>query len=777
LVRRKLNFYGKFERSKKRQPLLFKLKNIAFYFLTILAFGILIYIVVNHGKTLEVNKTLDQTNLAYPSTYDQIKELFKHNITHPLAILLLQIITIIFFARTFGFIFNKLGQPSVIGEIIAGVFLGPSFVGMWFPEFSSFLFPKSSLGNLQFLSQVGLVLFMFVIGMELDLKVLKNKANDAVVISHASIIVPFGLGMLLALYLYERFAPANINFISFSLFLGIATSVTAFPVLARIIHERNLTKTRIGALALTCAAVDDVTAWCILATVIAIVKAGSMAASFLTIFLALVFVVIMLKVVQPFLKKMGEIYTNKEVMSLNIIASIFAILLISSFIAEIIGIHALFGAFLAGVIMPPSVSFRRIIIEKTESVSLGMLLPLFFVFTGLRTKIGLLNEGHLWQVCGLIILVAIVGKFIGSAVAARFVGQTWRDSLAIGALMNTRGLMELVVLNIGYDLGILSPEVFAMFVLMALFTTFMTGPSLDLINIIFKKDKDENMVAKKQYYRILLSFANPQSGKKIIRLANLISGYTKSNTQITALHVTPNADINQYQLEEYEKESFKPIKLESNKLGLNIKTSYKINNNVNDEILNDANSGNFDLLLVGAGQSIFEGTFLGQMIGLGATALQPEKLIGSLIGKSSSFKGNKLLDDKNTPFIKHSKIPVGIFVDHKLESIESVLIVISSVSDVFLFFYAKKIIRNSSASISILDHKGLIESNFDLKEEVTGLEQISSNGVQLISRSIWDDNLLNDYQLLIASVDSYDDFSNSVNIDNPKNLSLLLIRP
>lgn len=755
---------------------MFKLKNILFYVITILAFGLLIYVVINNGKSLETGKAISTSPSLNVSAYDQVKDLFRHNITHPLAILLLQIITIIFFARTFGFIFNKLGQPSVIGEIIAGVFLGPSFVGMWFPEFSNFLFPKASLGNLQFLSQVGLVLFMFVIGMELDLKVLKNKANDAVIISHASIIVPFGLGMLLALYLYEKFAPANINFISFSLFLGIATSVTAFPVLARIIHERNLTKTRIGALALTCAAVDDVTAWCILATVIAIVKAGSLAASLLTILLALVFVLIMLKVVQPFLKKMGEIYSNKEVMSLNIIASIFAVLLISSFISEIIGIHALFGAFLAGVIMPPSVSFRRIIIEKTESVSLGLLLPLFFVFTGLRTKIGLLNEGHLWQVCGLIIAVAIVGKFIGSAVAARFIGQTWRDSLAIGALMNTRGLMELVVLNIGYDLGILSPEVFAMFVLMALFTTFMTGPSLDIINMIFKKEKDENVV-KKQFYRILLSFANPQSGKKIVRLANLISGYSKNSTQITALHVTPNADINQYQLEEYEKESFKPIKQESNKLGLNIKTSYKINNNVNDEIVNDANSGNYDLLLVGAGQSIFEGTFLGQMIGLGATALQPEKLIGSLVGKSSSFKGSKLLDEKNTPFIKHSKIPVGIFVDHKLENIESVLIVISSVSDVFLFFYAKKIIRNSSANISILDHRGLIESNFDLKEEVSGLEQISSNGVQLIQRSGWDDNLLNDYQLLISSVDSYDDFSNSVNIDNPKNLSLLLIRP
>lgn len=756
---------------------MFKLKNIAFYFITIVVFAILIYFVINNGKSLEAAKNISTATGNYNATFDQINELVKHNITHPLAILLLQIITIIFFARTFGFIFNKLGQPSVIGEIIAGVFLGPSFMGLWFPEYSHFLFPKESLGNLQLLSQVGLVLFMFVIGMELDLKILKNKANDAVIISHASIIMPFGLGMLLAYYLYAQFAPSGINFLSFSLFMGIAMSITAFPVLARIIHERNLTKTKLGALVITCAAIDDITAWCILATVIAIVKAGSIAASMFTIFLAIVFVLVMIKIVQPFLKKMGEIYSNKEVLSLNIIAAIFGILLISSFVAEIIGIHALFGAFLAGVIMPPSVNFRRILIEKTESVSLGLLLPLFFVFTGLRTQITLLNEGHLWQVFALIILVAVSGKFVGSSLAARFVGQSWRDSLAIGALMNTRGLMELVVLNIGYDLGILSPEIFAMMVLMALFTTFMTGPSLDVINYFFTIEKDENINIKKQNFRILLSFANPQSGKKIIRLANIISGYSKSTTEITALHVTPNADINQYQLEEYEKESFKPIKQESNKLGLKIKTDYKINNNVNDEILNDANSGKYDLLLIGASQSVFEGTLLGQVIGLTATALQPDKLIGSLIGKSSVFKGNKLLEDKNSQFIKNSKIPVGIFIDQKLENIDSVLIVVSSVSDVFLFFYAKKIIRNSSVNITILDLNGFIESNFDLKEEVKGLENISSNTVTLIPKTNWNDDMLNDFQLLISSVDSYDDFSNSVTIDNPKNLSLLLIRP
>ena len=618
-------------------------KNLLFYILTIGAFAVLIYFLINSGKFLEIGKNVTPKSVT-TSVLTDFSETIHHNLTHPLAILLLQILTIIFTARTFGFIFNKIGQPTVIGEILAGIFLGPSLLGMWLPEYSLFLFPQNSLGNLQLLSQIGLVLFMFVIGMELDFKLLKNKAQDAIIISHASIIVPYALGMSLAYFIYAEFAPAGVSFTAFSLFMGIAMSITAFPVLARIIHERNLTKTKLGTIAITCAAADDITAWCILAAVIAIVKAGSFVSSLFTIAFVLGYLFVMIKLVQPFFKKIGEVYSNKESMSLNIVASIFGILLISSLITEVIGIHALFGAFLAGAIMPPSINFRKLIIEKVESVSLGLLLPLFFVFTGLRTQIGLLNNGHLWMVCGLIIAVAIAGKFGGSMIAARFVGHKWKNSLSIGVLMNTRGLMELVVLNIVYDLGVLSPEIFAMMVIMALVTTFMTGPALDLINYIFRKDNEEIVAKVKQKFRVLLSFANPSSGKKLARIANLISGYSKSSTEIMALHVTPSADINQYQLAEYEKESFKPIKSEANKLGLTIKTNYKVSNDVSEEILSDANSGQYDIMLVGVGQSVFEGTLLGQFIGITANALSPDKLIGTLTGKSNIFKTQNILD-------------------------------------------------------------------------------------------------------------------------------------
>ncbi len=740
-------------------------------------FSSLIYLYIQKGSSLESETMQSAGKNAGLDIYAQIQELVKENITHPLAILLLQIITIIFCARTFGFIFSKIGLPAVVGEIFAGLFLGPSFMGNWFPEFNLYLFPQSSLGNLHFLSQVGLVLFMFVIGMELDLKVLKNKVHDALIVSHTGIFLSFSLGVYIAYRLYTDFATENTSFLAFSLFMGTAMSITAFPVLARIIHERNLTKTKLGSMAITSAAIDDLTAWCVLATVIAIVKAGSVASSFFTISLAVTFVFVMIKLVHPFLRKMGEIYSHKEALSLNIVAAIFGILLISAFMAEIIGIHALFGAFLAGVIMPPSVNFRKILIEKTESVSLGLLLPLFFVFTGLRTQITLLNEEHLWKIAAFIISLAVTGKLIGATLAAKFLGQNWRTSLSLGALMNTRGLMELVVLNIGYDLGILSPEIFAIMVIMALVTTVMTGPLLDLINFIFKKDKEETQEVKKQNFRILLSFANANGGRKLLRLVNLLTGYSKSTTEITALHVTPNTDINQYQLDEYEKESFKPIKQESAKLNLPIKTLYKVNNNVNDTILEDANSGNYDILLVGAGQSLFSGTILGKVIGLTSTALQPEKLIGALLGKGSLFKGKGFLDAKNSQFIMDSKIPVGVFIDNKTDSIDNIIMIITSVSDVFLFFYAKKIVRNSIVSITILDYNGIIEGNFDLREEVKALNELGAGNVKLIDRNSRNQLALDDFQLLISSLDGYETYSEAFEETEIKSLSMLLIRP
>jgi Kef-type K+ transport system membrane component KefB len=292
------------------------------------------------------------------------------------------------------------------------------------------------------------------------------------------------MGVSLAYVLYARFAPPHISFLAFGLFMGIAMSITAFPVLARILHERGLTKTSLGSLALTCAAADDVTAWCLLAAVIAIVQAGSVISAVFTVLLAMVYVVVMLRLVRPWLERLEMKLASAENLNKTFAVISFLILFLSALTTEVIGIHALFGAFLAGVSMPSAAGFRKLLASRIEDVSLVVLLPLFFAFTGLKTQIGLLNDGATWLACGLIILVAVSGKFGGSLLAAKITGQSWADSFALGALMNTRGLMELIVLNIGYDLGVLSPTVFTMMVLMALITTFMTAPALHWIERI-----------------------------------------------------------------------------------------------------------------------------------------------------------------------------------------------------------------------------------------------------------------------------------------------------
>jgi Kef-type K+ transport system membrane component KefB len=456
-------------------------KRFLWYPVIIGIFAALIWVILQKGQSLPVNPhTVIPPAPAAAATTTGSWWRYLENLKHPLGLLLLQIILIMLAARVFGLIANKLRQPAVVGEIIAGVLLGPSLLGWVAPSFSVFLFPADSLKNLQFLSQIGLAFFMFIVGMELDISKIRNKAHDAVMISHASIIIPFFLGVWLAYFLFTQFAPANVSFLSFALFMGIAMSITAFPVLARIVQERKLTNTPLGIMAITCAAADDVTAWCILAVVVAIVNAGGIMSAIVTILLAIVFVAVMLLVVRPWLNSTMQAQMAKGRQKAAV-SLIFFMLLISAWIAEVIGIHALFGAFLAGVIMPHGTNIKQLLTDKLEDVSVLLLLPIFFVFTGLRMHIGLLNQGDLWVVFGMIMLVAVVGKFGGSTVTARLMGQTWRQSVSIGALMNTRGLMELVVLNIGFDLGILSPEIFAMMVLMALATTFMTGPLLDLV--------------------------------------------------------------------------------------------------------------------------------------------------------------------------------------------------------------------------------------------------------------------------------------------------------
>ena len=736
-------------------------RNTIFYFVVTGGFTALIYWIICQGKSLETGKKYIRP-VTENGHWNDFMASLTLNLHHDLAILLAQIITIIFVARFFGWVFRKIGQPSVIGEIIAGIALGPSLLGLYFPEFSSALFPIQSLGNLQFLSQIGLILFMFIIGIELDLKVLQNRAKEAVVISHASIVIPFALGIGLAYFVYYRFAPAGVAFLPFALFMGIAMSITAFPVLARIVQERGIHKTKLGAIVITCAAADDITAWCLLAAVIAIVKAGTFVSSLYVIGLAILYVIVMLFVVKPFLKKIGELYGTKENLSKPVVAIFFLTLIISSYLTEIIGIHALFGAFMTGVIMPDITKFRNLFIEKVEDVSVILLLPLFFVYTGLRTEIGLINDPFLWRVTGFIILVAVVGKFFGSALAAKFVGQSWRDSLTIGALMNTRGLMELIVLNIGLDLKVLTPEVFTMMVIMALVTTFMTGPTLNSINYIFKT-KDESIldeIPNGNKYKILISFGNNEKGKSLLRLANSLVKKQKETSTVTAMHLTLSDEVHSYNLEEYEKDRFLPIIEESNALRQEITTLFQATVDIETNICEIANNGEFDLLLVGLGKSIFEGTLLGKVLGFTTRIMNPDRLIDKFTGKEGLFE-NSPFDERTRQIISKIKTPLGILVDKELQSVNQVFIPIFSSEDSFLIDYAQKLIFNNNSKIVILDVNGHVNTNFVLKSAINSLEQKYSNNITLVNDKIIKKEFLAMQDLMIISIESWKELVDS----------------
>jgi Kef-type K+ transport system membrane component KefB len=405
----------------------------------------------------------------------------KGHLEDPLALLFLQLIVIVLATRCVGTFFSTIGQPSVIGEMAAGLLLGPSLLGWAWPDGYQLIFPTESFGMLKMLSQIGVCLYLFVVGMELDVEHLRHRAYRAVVVSHASIVLPYFLGVLASLWLYSNYAAPKVAFIPFALFMGIAMSITAFPVLARILDERRLTKTPLGSTAITCAAVDDVTAWTLLAMIVAIVHAGGMASALRNLALLLVFVAVMLWIIRRQLPSWMQVENlDHGVPNKSATAGVLVLILASALSTELIGIHALFGAFMAGVIMPKHAEFRRYVSVRVEQFSSVFLLPLFFAFTGLRTQLGLMNDLSSWLVCGGLILLATAGKLGGSMLAARLTGMTWSDSFSLGALMNTRGLMELIALNLGYDFGILSPRIFAMMVLMALTTTTMTGPLLSL---------------------------------------------------------------------------------------------------------------------------------------------------------------------------------------------------------------------------------------------------------------------------------------------------------
>jgi len=392
--------------------------------------------------------------------------------------LLAALAAVVLLGRILGRLFRSIRQPPVIGEVVAGIVLGPSLLGSLWPDAYAFILPASVAPSLGLLSQLGVVLYMFLVGVELDSNIFRGQIRSTATIALASIALPFALGIWLAPRLYPELAPNAVKYTHFALFVGVAMSITAFPVLARILADRGITQTALGRLALTCAAIADVTAWCLLALVVGVVQSSDR--GLLTSVLTMAFIAVMFVAVRPVVVRLSRRWENREP-DRGEIAIVLVAALLSALATEAIGVHAIFGAFLFGAVIPHTGALAQALERRIEYVVTILLLPAFFAFAGMRTEVGLLSSASMWLTCAVLIVVATAGKFGGTLLAARITGHDWRRSTELGLLMNTRGLMELIVLNVGLDLGIISPALFTMMVLMALVTTMATTPLLTAV--------------------------------------------------------------------------------------------------------------------------------------------------------------------------------------------------------------------------------------------------------------------------------------------------------
>jgi Kef-type K+ transport system membrane component KefB len=399
----------------------------------------------------------------------------------PLPALLIAVPVVVLACRAGGALLRRLGQPPVVGEMCVGIILGPSLLGRLWPAAEQGLLPPSILPFTGVLGQLGLLVFMFLIGLELDLGILRGHRGTALAVGQTSIALPLFLGGALGLAMYATQAPDGVARLPFVLFIAVSMSITAFPVLARILAERGLYGTRVGTLALACAAIDDVTAWCLLALVIALAAGHSVMSAASTVALIAGFAAVLVFGVRPLLARWAR-HERRLTGGRHegaVVAVLFSAVCLAGLVTDRIGVHTVFGAFLLGTVMPRGMPAVERAAGQLRAVAVPVLLPLFFVQTGLRTDLGGLHRASEWLWAAAILAVAVAGKWGGAALAARTAGQDARSSLVIGTLMNCRGLTELIVLNIGYDMGVIGPEVFTMLVLMALVTTALTAPVLD----------------------------------------------------------------------------------------------------------------------------------------------------------------------------------------------------------------------------------------------------------------------------------------------------------
>jgi Kef-type K+ transport system membrane component KefB len=598
-------------------------------------------------------------------------------------LLVIQIILILGLSRVMGLLFVRLRQPQVMGEMIAGIMLGPSLFGWLFPNAFHYVFADSSVEYLDALAQIGVVFFLFLIGLELDPKLLRNRGRAALVISQSSIAAPFLLGVILAVFLYPRLfvgqfpAGAAPSLTSVGLFMGAAMSITAFPVLARILTERNLHRTQVGAVAITCAAVNDVSAWCVLAIVISIARASGIGVGLFTAVKAVAYILFMFFAVRPFLKRLELVYERKNRLTQNLLATIFLLTLASSIVTEWIGIHVLFGAFLMGAIMPKGTNFVRTLTEKLEDYTVVLLLPLFFAYTGLRTQIGLLSDPTHWFYTLLMIGVASAGKFGGATVAARVCKFSWRDASAIGILMNTRGLMELIILNIGKDLGVITDAVFAMMVIMAIVTTALTTPVLHWVHPKVE-DEAERLAARERAgpFTVLIPISLPASGTALASMAAMLSPILETGRRIIALHLDRLADRDPYSLRLPDASAgpanpLEPVLTTAKQLDLQAEPIAFVSRDIPSDIARIARNRSADLILMGFHKPVF-----GQAI------------LGGTVHRVMTASDND----------------VAVFVDRGFPSQPQQILVpyLGGKHDLLALELAGRIARNSKASLTVL---------------------------------------------------------------------------
>ncbi|MBP7369957.1 MAG: cation:proton antiporter [Arenimonas sp.] len=393
----------------------------------------------------------------------------------------LQMAFILAVCRATAWLFMKIGQSRVVSEMIAGVLMGPSLLGWLMPDFSAYLFPAESKPILFSVAQLGLVLYMFLIGVEFDVELIRKRIKSAASISIAGILTPFILGGVLAYFIAQdpQLFAAKTSSLEAILFMGAAMSITAFPMLARIIFEQGLSKTSIGTLALAAGSLDDVAAWCVLAVVLASFQDDPSIALY-AIGGGILFAIVALVLIKKLLQPLGNQVQIAGVMNPDLLVFILMLVMLGAWFTDFIQIYAVFGAFIMGVAMPRG-KFAEELHRLMYPLTVALLLPVFFVYSGLNTKIGLVNTPYLWGLTALVLLVAIAGKGVACYVAARLHGESHKESMAIGTLMNARGLMELIILNIGLQRGIIEPALFTIMVLMAVITTLMATPIFERI--------------------------------------------------------------------------------------------------------------------------------------------------------------------------------------------------------------------------------------------------------------------------------------------------------